>query len=263
MKTGATFTALAYFSSSLCYARYAASSKISQITTSPIASSHNGDYTTTVSGELIPTHGFGIKKEAPCYMYFYDDLDIDLSFVFLYNAYPLQVTNRHIFFWPERNSRNFTVKFDSNQKYIDTSLLSVYCGDLTDILGRQTIEQENAERVKIGSFPSGPTNTNSRGFFHLEENLTPDCEVKVHFPIDKAPAELSALDRQVLVSSEHGRRTWTFSNFQGKTENTNVWFDVVYSGIESVVPSYQIVAEVVNCPAPTEVMRELEETRGL
>jgi len=262
MKTS-IFTTLAYFSSSLSYARYAASSKISQITTSPVASPLNGDYTTTVAGELIPMHAFGPKKEAPCYMYFYDDLDINLSFVFLYNAYPLQITNRHIFFWPERNSRNFTVRFDSNQKYIDTSLLSVYCGDLTDILGRNTIEQENAERVKIGSFPSDPNNLSTRGFFHLEENLSEQCEVLMHFPVGKTPAKVTPIDNSVQVTPSNDKRTWSFSSFNSdSTEGKNIWFDVEYKDFDTIVPSYQIVAEVVNCPAPTSLY-ELEETRGL
>lgn len=189
-------------------------------------------------------------------MYFYDDLDINLSFVYLYRAFPLQITNRHIFFWPERSSTNFTVRFDSNQKYFDTSLLSVYCGDLTDILGRNTIEQENAELVKIGSFPADPSEIRHLGYVQLEhDGLNQEsCKVKLHFPEGQRPVGLAMHDSRLLarevVSGKNKHHTWELTGLeglQGQTKDLNLWFDVEYASIDDIAYSYQVVAEMVEC----------------
>jgi len=259
-----TATLLATTLSTSVSARYSASSKISRISTNPNPSTLNGNFQTIVSGELIPNKNFIHKKdknnsfpkrENPCYMYFYDDLDINLSFVYLNKAFPLQITNRHIFFWPERDSKNFTVRFDSNQKYFDTSLLSVYCGDLTDILGRNTIEQENAELVKIGSFPADPQETRHLGYFQLEhDGLNQEsCKVKLHFPKGNRPASIkmreASLNAEEVVDrkSHHTWEVTGFENIDFSTKNMNVWFDVEYGSIDDIAYSYQVVAEMVEC----------------
>jgi len=253
-------------------ARYSASSKISRISTNPNPSTLNGNYQTIVSGELIPNKNYqkfarnaqNAKKSSqnsdfsnpkPCYMYFYDDLDINLSFVYLHKAFPLQITNRHIFFWPEKQGTNFTVRFDSNQKYFDTSLLSVYCGDLTDILGRNTIEQENAELVKIGSFPSDPSEIKHLGYVQLaHENLNQEsCKVRLHFPQDHRPVSIkmreSSLHAEEVVTGKahHTFEITGFENIEYSTKNMNVWFDLEYNSIDDIAYSYQVVAEMVEC----------------
>lgn len=271
-----TATLLATTLSTSVSARYSASSKISRISTNPNPSTLNGDFQTIVSGELIPNKNFLIKKkkehknpaknghenseldifqDTPCYMYFYDDLDINLSFVYLHKAFPLQITNRHIFFWPEKESTNFTVRFDSNQKYFDTSLLSVYCGDLTDILGRNTIEQENAELVKIGSFPSEPSQVKHLGYVQLEHDglNQASCKIKLHFPQAQRPVSIKmregSLNAEEVVNGK-SHHTWEITgleNIDYSTKNANVWFDVEYGSIDDVAFSYQVVAEMVEC----------------
>lgn len=271
MKTGATYLACALARAGSIYARYAATSKISQISTASQLNAMHQDYTTTVSGMLLPVTKYtnshpSARGQAPCYMYFYEDLDVDLSFVYMDHAYPLQVTDRHIFFWPARATSNFTIKFDSKQRYFDTSLLSVYCGDLTDILGRNTIEQENAEFVKLGSFPERPDKTEHAGRVQLQsEGLNQEsCKLQVHFPSKKVPQSLVlSSGNQLQVTPLEDERSFEITGLETleSTKFHDIWFDLKYADTSRIAYSYQIVAEVVGCKSYDYA--KLEDSRGL
>jgi hypothetical protein len=132
----------------------------------------------------------------------------------------------------------------------------LYCGDLTDILGRNTIEQENAELVKIGSFPSDPTQVKHLGYVQLEhEGLNQaSCKIKLHFPQAQRPVSIKmresaslSIEEVVTGKSHHTWEITGLENIENSTKNANVWFDVEYGSIDDVAFSYQVVAEMVEC----------------
>lgn len=201
----------------------------------------------------------------PCYIYFSEDIDINVDFAYFHDGYPLQVTPRHIFFWPGLGQHKFNVELDSNLS-LDRSKVSVFCGDLSDILGEHSIEGERAHSIRLGSFPSekpspaaGETSLSHEGYFQLMRPVVNgDCKVQLHFPLNHAPTKFTFLDEYlqefIHTKTDHNGRSYYFEGFGDieehrpgflKSSNGVVKFLVEYENVESVAYSYNMVAEVM------------------
>lgn len=182
----------------------------------------------------------------PCYLYFSEESNVNVNFVYLHDGFPLQVTPTDIFFWPHTNANNFTINIQSNTELNDSNT-AVYCGDLSEILGVNAIEAERAQSIRLGSFPADPLSLSNIGYFILTQSVQPNCQVEIHFPIGHEPMNFSFYDSKVeeTVSIEinNNGRSYIIHGFD-KITISHVKFITEYSSFDKVAYSYNIIAQV-------------------
>jgi len=252
------FTSILVFNNYMQFTigRYTMTSKLSMIEN--FESGKTSFYKSIINGKIFKRekNSYSNKNTEPCYLYFANDLDISVSFAYFYNSFPLDVAPQNIFFWPEHGKNNFTVELESEYE-LDYSNVSVYCGDMTDILGENAVEYERAESIKLGSFPKDPTLLNHFGYFNLVTPVLENCKVELHFPEGKFPSKFEFADRilnkKIKTEIKNNKRTLSFSGFDKLdknvdnvfTKSSNVIFNLQYSDVDSIAYSYNIISDVV------------------
>jgi len=184
----------------------------------------------------------------PC-IFWTNDVPQKFSFTHLYESFPLQVTETAIFFWT--TGPNFSLKIESTQK-LDILNSKIFCGDLSDILGAETIEDENAEKVRISSFPSGKNDLITQGRFLINRNykVQDNDVIRLTFPYQTSPDNLYAMRAGLEVTHKNGKRVW---EFRGNFEDT-VEFMIEYKK-GMIVPSYEMIVEVISDDLPISLAR--------
>ena len=265
--------------------RYTISAKIDEIISEPLfteaeaseALQNNAEqellYATSINGRILNSNQKSKKLhfendndkleqniDNPCYLYFSEDIDVNVNFAYFYDGFPLQVTPRHIFFWPDIGSKVFSLDLQSDVE-LNTSNTALYCGDLSDILGMNAIESERAESIRLGSFPEQPfgpmASLRHSGSFVLTSPVLESCEVEMHFPEGHSPKELKFREKilrdNLEVEIKNEGRSFIFKGFDQLTKdnendilNRRIEFDLAYKSFDRIAYSYDIVT-YVNC----------------
>lgn len=271
-------------SNNLVQSRYTISAKIEEIISEPLFTEAEASealqndaeqellYATSIHGKIL-SKGSKIYFENsedklennidnPCYLYFSEDIDVNVNFAYFYDGFPLQVTPRHIFFWPNIGSKNFSLDLQSDVE-LDSSNTALYCGDLSDILGMNAIESERAESIRLGSFPEQPfgplASLRHSGNFVLTSPILDTCQVEIHFPEGHAPKSLKFREQifkdNIEMEIKNSGRSFIFKGFNELTNNDDtkkqvlnkrVEFDLQYKSFDQIAYSYDIVT-YVNC----------------
>lgn len=201
-----------------------------------VSSSQTYDiFTNFVQGEVI-----GTWPENPISCMLFSKTPVNFKFTYLYDSFPLQVTKDTIFFWTR--GPFFSVKIDT-ENILKLENLGIYCGDLSDVLGKNTIEGEEAERVRISSFPSDSRDLMTEGKFVISDGyeIRQNDIIRLTFPYHTKPERVFSSET-VQIRSSRNMRVWEFRNFEGLKE---VRFSVLYAQ-DHIIPSYEMIAEIVN-----------------
>ena len=173
----------------------------------------------------------------PC-MVWTNDVHQKFNFAYLYDSFPLQKTDKAIFFWTR--GPKFSLKIESLRE-LDVSNLKLYCGDISDVLGSATIEDERADKVRISSFPTNKTDLVGQGRFVINKNyiMKQDDMIRLTFPYQSSPKNIYAM-HGIRISHKNEKRVWEFRGVFSDALD----FIVEYQ-TDMIVPSYNMIAEII------------------
>lgn len=186
-----------------------------------------------------------------CYIYFSDETTTE--FVYMHDSFPLQVTPKYIFFWPSQ-STNFKITTKSSSK-LNPKNTNLYCGDISEILGTNSIEFDRAKDVQLGSFPQNENLLQHVGYFQLNKVVNKGCKVLIWMKQEYSPKSVEILNHEMnnvkvefyksggSFALEFGNLDQVFNQTMGISRR--IYFLMKYDKIESISYSYKMSAEVV------------------